>query len=188
MPTVEKKYGKEPDRLTFWEITHKKKTGEFVDSDTEKKVNAARKELTESTQGSEPSKKVIEEIFTKHIGGEHNGRVKGLGLGPTPTSYYRLNCWDLPLNNQTSSSKEQSTEVDQLKGEIKDMREEVDRLRALISQKFPEENIGSPSPAPVPPINPQVVDHSSANDPFPNIRSSFSSHEPSNADLRGRTI
>ncbi|XP_020082508.1 uncharacterized protein LOC109706120 [Ananas comosus] len=84
--------------------------------------------------------------------------------------------------------KELSTEVDKLKGEIKDMREEVDRLRALISQKFPEENIGSPSPAPVPPINPQVVHHSSANYPFPNLQSSFSSHEPSNADLRGRTI
>nr|CAD1823271.1 unnamed protein product [Ananas comosus var. bracteatus] len=176
------------DIATMNEKLSDEKTGEFVDSDTERKVNAARKELTENTQGSEPSKKVIEEIFTKHIGAEHNGRVKGLGLGPTPTSYYRLNCWDLPLKNQTSSSKEQSTEVDKLKGEMKDMREEVDRLRALISQKFPEENIGSPSLAPVPPINPQVVDHGSANDPFPNIRSSFSSHEPSNADLHGRTI
>nr|CAD1842525.1 unnamed protein product [Ananas comosus var. bracteatus] len=72
----EKEYGNEPDRLRFWEITHKKKTGEFVDSDSERKVNAAHKELDGVvSQGIEPTSELIEELFTKHMGLEHNSRV-----------------------------------------------------------------------------------------------------------------
>ncbi|XP_020090379.1 uncharacterized protein LOC109711645 [Ananas comosus] len=185
---MEKEYGKEPDRLTFWEVVHKKKTGEFVDSDTERKVNAACKELDGVvSQGIEPTSELIEELFTKHIGPERNGRMKGLGLGPTLTSYYRLNCWGLPSNNQASSSDERLREVDKLKGEMKGLQKEVERLQALISKKFPEENLGSPSPTSGPSINLQVVDHGSANCSSSNNRSSNSSYEPQ-TNLHGRTV
>ncbi|XP_020085344.1 uncharacterized protein LOC109708139 isoform X2 [Ananas comosus] len=33
--------GKEPDRLTFWEVTHKKKNGNFVNKDAENSLVVA---------------------------------------------------------------------------------------------------------------------------------------------------
>lgn len=79
------------------------------------------------------------------MGPEHNGRVKGLGMGPTLRKYYGLKQIDSLAT--TGSSGSQSEEVERLKGELErmndkfddavremreEMRREMDRLRTSL--------------------------------------------------------
>nr|CAD1830026.1 unnamed protein product [Ananas comosus var. bracteatus] len=110
---MEKEYGKEPDRLTFWEITHKKKTGEFVDSDTERKVNAARKELDGVvSQGIEPTSELIEELFTKHIGPSTMAVIPittfGAAINQQVVDHGSANCSSPNIRSSNSSHEPQT--------------------------------------------------------------------------------
>ncbi|XP_020085343.1 uncharacterized protein LOC109708139 isoform X1 [Ananas comosus] len=124
--------GKEPDRLTFWEVTHKKKNGNFVNKDAENSLDLARAKFVTLSQGSESdTNKLMDKAFLDIMGPEHNGRVKGLGLGPTLRSYYGVKHTNLPT---TSESREgQPGEVEKLKEEMQEMRDELHRLKTLFS-------------------------------------------------------
>ncbi|XP_020100828.1 uncharacterized protein LOC109718820 [Ananas comosus] len=176
--------GKEPDRLTFWEVTHKKKNGNFVNRDAENTMNTARRKFDELSQNSESdTSKLIDEAFLNAMGPEHNGRVKGLGLGPTLRTYYGVK----QINSLATaeSSGNQSQEIEKLKEElervkntmdevlnstVRRMQAEMDRLNTLLSNT----QVASGN------INP--IDAFS-----PNYRSSNASHEPTSEGNQGTT-
>ncbi|XP_020082590.1 uncharacterized protein LOC109706200 [Ananas comosus] len=174
--------GKEPDRLTFWEVTHKKKNGNFVNVDAENSLNTARRKFVELSQGSESdTSKLIDEAFLDAMGPEHNGRVKGLGLGPTLRSYYGVKHMNLPTGE---SSERQSGEVERLKGELEHMKNkmdtlmdtftsEMDRIKALLSDRVLNSQVAGGNINPVDAFSPNH--HQSSNASY-QVRSEENHH------------
>lgn len=85
--------------------------------------------------------------MTQVIGKERHGRVRGLGLGPTPTSYYGYS-----TSRSTTSSSSLSTEfIDrfhQLEQELQQMEKDREQERAqfviFLQNQFPGTNISIP--------------------------------------------
>ena len=59
------------------------------------------------------------------MGKEHNGRVRGQGMGPTPTSYYGSSS-----KGNDGSNEELKREHDKLKEKVQLMESEIEGLRA----------------------------------------------------------
>ncbi|XP_043816088.1 uncharacterized protein LOC122724623 [Manihot esculenta] len=161
--------GQVPDRLTLYEETHKRKDGTYIDDEVRQLIEKARALISERSQdASIDSSELNEQVFQEVMGEEHNGRVRGVGLGPTPTSYYGRK-----RARNESSDFVQSKKIEFLEKQLEEVTKNYDTvtttlngLKAWISKTFPgalEE------------INEEAInqDHCS-----PNNISSHSGHNP----------
>ncbi|XP_050217891.1 uncharacterized protein LOC126668755 [Mercurialis annua] len=132
-----KKEGKSPDRLIFFDVTHKKKDGTYVDDSIKNLMDKASALQAERSQNSNNSTaEVNEQIFREVMGKEHNGRVRGLGLGPTPRSYFGATSYNVAEKWNGSTSSSQSNEVAILKESLQEMTskyEEVNKKYEVLS-------------------------------------------------------
>ncbi|KAG8635410.1 hypothetical protein MANES_16G033751v8 [Manihot esculenta] len=132
-------------------------------------MEKARALISERSQdASIDSSELNEQVFQEVMGEEHNGRVSGVGFGPTPTSYYGRK-----RARNESSDFVQSKKIEFLEKQLEEVTKNYDTvtttlngLKAWISKTFPgalEE------------INEEAInqDHCS-----PNNISSHSSHNP----------
>ncbi|KAK6162032.1 hypothetical protein DH2020_001873 [Rehmannia glutinosa] len=111
----EVKNGKQPGRIDFFGITRKKKDGTFVNPDAEKIMDMATNMLTERSSAShnQDADIVQNEVFCEILGEDQFGRVKGYGLGVTPTQ----------VNSQIFPSGERrSNEMEAMQKELADMQ------------------------------------------------------------------
>ncbi|XP_039138070.1 uncharacterized protein LOC120275522 isoform X3 [Dioscorea cayenensis subsp. rotundata] len=80
--------GEKISRFEFFKATHTKKDGSHVNVETENILEQANEMLGQYEGTNDDAHMVESEILTKVIGKERHGRVRGLGLGPTPKMYY----------------------------------------------------------------------------------------------------
>ena len=59
------------------------------------------------------SSELNEEIFREVFGPEYNGRVRGLGIGPTPSRYFGLRRFNINVEDSTSDAN--ANEIAELK-------------------------------------------------------------------------
>ncbi|XP_057993077.1 uncharacterized protein LOC110659855 isoform X1 [Hevea brasiliensis] len=182
MKEMEKTNGKAPDRLEFFEATHKRKDGTYVDDNIRDLMEKARALIAERSERSGTDlAQLHEQIFQELMGPEHNGRVRGMGLGPTPSSYFGMTTQNVGSRWEFTISGNQLKEIEELKGKLQtvnndyaQLKEVLKMLYGFISQKYPGQlqtqfcNLF------------QVGDNASEGDQrSPNNHSSHSSHEPS---------
>ncbi|KAF2315790.1 hypothetical protein GH714_040328 [Hevea brasiliensis] len=156
MKEMEKTNGKAPDRLEFFEATHKRKDGTYVDDNIRDLMEKARALIAERSERSGTNlAQLHEQIFQELMGPEHNGRVRGMGLGPTPSSYFGVTTQNVGSRWEFTISGNQLKEIEELKGKLQTVNNDYAQLK-------------------------EVGDNASEGDQrSPNNLSSHSSHEPS---------
>ncbi|XP_055961656.1 uncharacterized protein LOC126680406 isoform X2 [Mercurialis annua] len=98
------------------------------------KASALQAERSQNSNNS--TAEVNEQIFREVMGKEHNGRVRGLGLGPTPRSYFGATSYNVAEKWNGSTSSSQSNEVAILKESLQEMTskyEEVNKKYEVLS-------------------------------------------------------
>ncbi|XVF11968.1 hypothetical protein REPUB_Repub08aG0074300 [Reevesia pubescens] len=137
--------------VEFYVATHQHKDGRFVDDEARTIADKARRELSDLhvdiESSSEDSIRSQQEVMSRVRGKEHCGRVRGLGLGPTPTQVFGSSRFSANMFTQSSQ------EFDRMKTRIVELEAQVatipllearmDSLMAIIRENFP--NINAPS-------------------------------------------
>ncbi|KAF5454657.1 hypothetical protein F2P56_024305 [Juglans regia] len=124
---VQKSTGTLPNRAQLFVTTHKRKDGTHYNDETRKKVVEMEELLTQDTTSIEMGSGgtmtwASDDIYSKVMGPERPGRVRGLGFGPTPK---RQTCQhSLPTSTQEDGA---------LKEELDKMRNELTELRNLVN-------------------------------------------------------
>ncbi|KAK6926427.1 putative transposase, Ptta/En/Spm, plant [Dillenia turbinata] len=84
------KDGVEPSRAHIFIETHKpRKNGRPINEESAKKVKLMKKKLSELPATMEQSTERVaweDDVYSQVMGAEKKGQVRGIGLGPTPTS------------------------------------------------------------------------------------------------------
>ncbi|XP_039135710.1 uncharacterized protein LOC120273131 [Dioscorea cayenensis subsp. rotundata] len=126
---METSSGRKVGRLELFRATHTKKDGSHMNMETEQIMEKANEKLAGCQTIDEDMQMVEIEILTQVIGKERCGRVRGLGLGPTPKSYYGV-----PRNRNSTNSNTQSSEfveqIQQMEQEMEQMKRERAQERA----------------------------------------------------------
>ncbi|XP_035542855.1 uncharacterized protein LOC118345308, partial [Juglans regia] len=124
---AQKSTGTLPNRAQLFVTTHKRKDGTHYNDETRKKVVEMEELLTQDTTPIEMRSGgtmtwASDDVYSKVMGPERPGRVRGLGFGPTPT---RQTCQhSLPTSTQEDGA---------LKEELDKMRNELTELRNLVN-------------------------------------------------------
>ncbi|XP_039133223.1 uncharacterized protein LOC120270271 [Dioscorea cayenensis subsp. rotundata] len=126
---IENETGKEPDRLTMWDATHKKKDGSYVNEEFRKKLEAAHDLQVSYTSSSAnfEQNEINEMVFQKIYGAEHNGRVRGLGLGPTPSRYFSV-ISKFTSTSASTTDNNHKAELENVKLELAEMKDKYEKL------------------------------------------------------------
>ncbi|KAF8407996.1 hypothetical protein HHK36_007136 [Tetracentron sinense] len=125
--------GSIPSRVDMYFRTHLRKDGTAVDNISGEIISKFRELLALSSQDGSSSF-VGDDIFTQVMGPERHGRVRGYGLGPTPTSVF----------GSTSSQsrghyEEMRTQLDEQMEDLKTKHSEELQMQREVIQKQREE-------------------------------------------------
>ncbi|XP_039117807.1 uncharacterized protein LOC120253540 [Dioscorea cayenensis subsp. rotundata] len=134
--------GRKIGRFEFFKETHTKKDGSHVNAETQDIMEKATAKLAEHEVMGEDETMVETQILNQIIGKERHGRVRGLGLGPTPTSYYGSS------SRSTTASVDHSECIERYK-DIQDKFQKIEEnhqrerdqykvVIAFLQEKFPE--------------------------------------------------
>ncbi|XP_039142526.1 uncharacterized protein LOC120279664 [Dioscorea cayenensis subsp. rotundata] len=147
----ELKSGKKIGHFEFSKATHTKKDGSYLNKETEEIMEKANEKLSEyqSIDGDEGM--VETEILTQVIGKERHGRVRGLGLGPTPTSYYghsdsrRLTTCSGHSSECIEFRQQMNEKFQKMEDELGQERANYNALYTFLQQQFPGATIPLPT-------------------------------------------
>ncbi|XVF26289.1 hypothetical protein REPUB_Repub14bG0003300 [Reevesia pubescens] len=145
--------------VEFYVATHQHKDGRFVDDEARTIAEKARSELSDLhvdiESSSEDSIRSQQEVMSRVRGKEHCGRVRGLGLGPTPTQVFGSSRFSTNMFTQSSQEfyrmktrivelESQVATIPQLEAQvatIPQLEARMDSLMAIIKENFPNINI-----------------------------------------------
>ncbi|KAH7655770.1 putative transposase Ptta/En/Spm plant protein [Dioscorea alata] len=131
--------GRNIGRLELFKATHTKKDGSHMNAETEQIMESANEKLIGCDTTDEDMQMVEAEILTQVIGKERCGRVRGVGLGPTPKSYYGGSSSQKSTNSNTQSS-ELVERLHQMEQEVQKMKDERMQERAQVEQQNTQYN------------------------------------------------
>ncbi|OMP08332.1 Transposase, Ptta/En/Spm, plant [Corchorus olitorius] len=118
--------------VAFYFATHQHKNGNLVDDEASSVMEKAMKELTDmnvSIDSTSENDISLQQVAMSRVRGkEHSGRVRGLGLGPTPTKVFGSSRFSANPFGQPSQ------EVTGLKNRVVDLESEVAQIPELKSQ------------------------------------------------------
>ncbi|OMO69160.1 Transposase, Ptta/En/Spm, plant [Corchorus olitorius] len=118
--------------VAFYFATHQHKNGNLVDDEASSVMEKAMKELTDmnvSIDSTSENDISLQQVAMSRVRGkEHSGRVRGLGLGPTPTQVFGSSRFSANPFGQPSQ------EVTRLKNKVVDLESEVAQIPELKSQ------------------------------------------------------
>ncbi|WCJ40425.1 hypothetical protein M5689_021341 [Euphorbia peplus] len=125
---MEEEMGHSPDRLTFYDATHNRKDGTYVDVNVKKLMEKAFSLRSKRSETSNANiTEINEQIFDEIMGDEHNGRVRGRGKGPTSRSYFASTSDDTGAK-YGSGPRQTNDDVESLKGKLQEMMNKYDEV------------------------------------------------------------
>ena len=86
---------------------------------------------TSSNANSEQNE-INEMVFQKIYGAEHNGRVRGLGLGPTPNRYFGV-ISKFSSSSASTNKSNQEARLEDVKLELAGMKDKYAKLSAYLA-------------------------------------------------------
>ncbi|KAF8407330.1 hypothetical protein HHK36_006457 [Tetracentron sinense] len=112
--------GGTPTQVDLFFLTHTQKNGRAVDERSEEIMSKFR-ELSNSNQDGSSS---ISDIYTHVMGPERHGRVRGYGLGQTPTSVFG------------SLSSQYKTSYEEMQSQVQDMHRQMEEMQQNMQEKI----------------------------------------------------
>nr|CAD1820336.1 unnamed protein product [Ananas comosus var. bracteatus] len=156
-PEIEKQHDREPGRIEFFVVTHKTKDGEYINQSSSDFAEDLMGDLAKKTTTSEFSnatKQIEESVFRDKKGEDRYGRVRGYGIGPTPTQVFGIQAHLRNVENE--SHDPMKDEVQRLQVQMQDMQKkhesEMNEIKSLLhrlvtqSVNLGTETSGTPSP------------------------------------------
>ncbi|XP_020107616.1 uncharacterized protein LOC109723595 [Ananas comosus] len=153
----EKQHDREPGRIEFFVVTHKTKDGEYINQSSSDFAEDLMGDLAKKTTTSEFSnatKQIEESVFRDKKGEDRYGRVRGYGIGPTPTQVFGIQAHLRNVENE--SHDPMKDEVQRLQVQMQDMQKkhesEMNEIKSLLhrlvtqSVNLGTETSGTPSP------------------------------------------
>ncbi|XP_038989908.1 uncharacterized protein LOC103708155 isoform X1 [Phoenix dactylifera] len=129
-------HGRKPGEVEFYKMTHTHRDGSFVREESRDIVDRATSLISERIGESSSignTRGVEAQVFTELMGSERYGRVRGYGVGVTPTQLSAVGRYTQDARQSSSTA-----EVNDLKAEIKELKQshqtEMQSLRAQINQ------------------------------------------------------
>nr|CAD1844244.1 unnamed protein product [Ananas comosus var. bracteatus] len=116
----EKENGRESGRVEFFALTHKRKDGRYDESSQE--VLLIEKEA-----------KTENEAFTEVIGKDRYGRIKGYGIGVTPTQLFGVQA---QIKNMENGGVDPLEDMRKLQAQIQDMQSNYDSKLLEMQQNY----------------------------------------------------
>ncbi|XP_031373080.1 uncharacterized protein LOC116188084 isoform X2 [Punica granatum] len=128
---------REPSQLKMFRIAYTKKNGS-VGSSAAQEILEKFENLSNQSEDSSSSKRE-DEIYRQIIGPERHGRVRGFGLGPTPSSVFGNTPSRTELMNQLREASERN---DELQSRIRELEKKIedDRKKMEEQKKKAEED------------------------------------------------
>ncbi|KAK2430545.1 hypothetical protein QL285_028869 [Trifolium repens] len=117
---MEKRDERTYSRGDMYEISHKKRNGVYVNDEARKKNEELQKEIHASNS--------VNGAFVKVFGKEHNGYVRGLGLGVTPSQIFGHS--SRPSSVADAKIAKMQSEIDVLSKQVA----EVEALKAKVAE------------------------------------------------------
>ncbi|XVF70041.1 hypothetical protein PTKIN_Ptkin11bG0129700 [Pterospermum kingtungense] len=121
---MEDEAGKKVGRVELYIATHTKKDGTPLNTETQQIVEKFQEKLSAYEASSSNIREIEDSIFTEVVGKERNGWVRGLGFGPTPTSYYGVS------SSRRYTCQTESEEVLQLREKLQTMTEQLEQIES----------------------------------------------------------
>ncbi|KAH7653182.1 putative transposase Ptta/En/Spm plant protein [Dioscorea alata] len=143
---MELRSGKKIGRFEFFKATHTKKDGSYLNKETEDIMILTEYDSIDGDEGMAET-----EILTQVIGKERHGRVRGLGLGPTPTQYYGHSSSRRPATCGGHSSEcielrqQMDEKFQKMEDELGRERANYNALYTFLQQQFPGATIPLPT-------------------------------------------
>ncbi|KAF5745498.1 hypothetical protein HS088_TW07G01085 [Tripterygium wilfordii] len=146
------KDGVEPSRAQIFIETHKdRKDGRPIDQESARRVEIMLEKLSQTPDSIEqPPESVAWEgdVYSQVMGPERNGRMRGVGLGPTVTSLWRSSAFEQGETSNCNAATDET--IQKLKDgmklmeqrhadELNNMKSELKFFRACMSKIFPYE-------------------------------------------------
>ncbi|XP_038973508.1 uncharacterized protein LOC113461224 isoform X2 [Phoenix dactylifera] len=129
-------HGRKPGEVEFYKMTHTHRDGSFVLEESRDIVDRATSLISERIGESSSignTRGVEAQVFTELMGSKRYGRVRGYGVGVTPTQLSPVGRYTQDVRQSSSTA-----EVNDLKAEIKELKQshqtEMQSLRAQINQ------------------------------------------------------
>ncbi|CAL1381028.1 unnamed protein product [Linum trigynum] len=124
---LREKLGRALTRLEVFEVLHKRNDGTYI--------NDYAKDFMDKAAEMEGPR---EEVFQKLAGPELNGRLRWLGLGPTPTTYFGVCSRGAACGS--CSAGHSCADATALKEELREVKKHMDIMARFISRQFPGQN------------------------------------------------
>ncbi|XP_073113440.1 uncharacterized protein [Elaeis guineensis] len=147
----EDEHGREPGQVEFYRMTHTHQDGTFVrdeSRDLYERATSLIAERDDESAASTQQSRIEAEVFTELMGPERYGRVRGYGVGVTPTqlsevSRYtqhaaadaqdsRVRRLEAEIQEIRQSRAAEMEEMRQSRAEMQAMRGQIDRLTSLL--------------------------------------------------------
>ncbi|GLT45298.1 hypothetical protein SLA2020_191370 [Shorea laevis] len=118
--------GSNVGRIKVYEVTHTRKNGSYLDPEIPVLLEKARAKKAErsGTQSTDSYQEDLE-IMSEVLGNERPGRVRGLGLGPTPTRVFSPRVSTIHTDEEFEKLQR---EVVEQRGMIQSLHEKLDFL------------------------------------------------------------
>lgn len=129
------KDGSEVGGIQLYEKTHTRKNGSYLDPEIEDIIEKAKaKKIEKAANPSEDPLQEDMEIMSEILGPQSNGRVKGLGLGPTPSTVFGAFGLSTTTNNSDEEVKRLKETVTQQNDKIANLERQMAQLINMIGQ------------------------------------------------------
>ncbi|XP_073106760.1 uncharacterized protein [Elaeis guineensis] len=147
----EDEHGRKPGQVEFYRMTHTHQDGTFVrdeSRDLYERATSLIAERDDESAASTQQSRIEAEVFTELMGPERYGRVRGYGVGVTPTqlsevSRYtqhaatdaqdsRVRRLEAEIQEIRQSRAAEMEEMRQSRAEMQAMRGQIDRLTSLL--------------------------------------------------------
>ncbi|XP_020086046.1 uncharacterized protein LOC109708647 isoform X2 [Ananas comosus] len=134
---------REPSRIQFFASTHKQKDGNYINDTSKRLVEKCMTEVAKRSVSSESPDAIFQlenEVFGKLIGKEQYGRVRGYGLGPSPTQVFgpqaQFRFMDNAEQNSVELQSQMKTMQNNYESKLAEMQQNYDTKLAEMQQDF----------------------------------------------------
>ncbi|XP_038975009.1 uncharacterized protein LOC120106182 [Phoenix dactylifera] len=136
--------GREPGRVEFYRMTHTHRDGSFVREESRDIVDRATNLISERVGGSSSSDathNIEAEVLAELMGPERYGRVRGYGVGVTPTQLSSVGTYtrNARESSNTAEVRRLQATIDELKQNQANLQSQLTNISSMLQRFLPSQ-------------------------------------------------